>query len=779
MKGKEILGRFCEFCISKRLIVVGIIGIMTVIMGYFASQVSIKTVFADLLPQNHPYIKVNNRFKETFGGSNMVCIMVEVEKGTIFNYTALTKVQKITTDLQYVVGVNPFQIISLASKKLKDIRASTEGIESIPLMWPNIPRDDVEMAHLRDAVLKNTLVYERYVSRDLKATLITVDFYDHLMNYPKAFKQIRQIAESVEGDGVKVRVVGEPMLYGWVDHYLPETTIILTITFFCLLLLLFIVTRTLRGTLIPLMTGTISAIWALGFARLLGYHVDPLGIVLAFLITARGIAHSVQMVTNFDDELALGTESSKAAAKATLQTLFKPAMLGIVTDAGGMVVVATAPIPILQKAATIGTFWMITVAISALILTPVVLSWVKPSKGYAHPLDISPLLRKFLHLCIRGVLSRHRYTIVIVTAVIFVVSGIYTFNLTVGDAHPGSPILWPDSSFNVDATEINRQFQGADRMFVVMAGEVGDTLKEPEVLENMEHLQRFMEAQPEVGGSLSLTDVIPVVKRQLREGNPRYMAFGRDAVENGEILFMYISGTEPGDMDRYCDPHYWYGAVNLYFRDHKGDTIRTATSRVKEFIAQNPLRGAEYQLAGGLIGVLAAANEVILSGQIKSIALALLILVICTFVGYRNTAAGIWFMVPVVLSNIVTFAYIALKGIGMNINTVPVAALGIGLGVNYSYYVVDGIRERLGEHGDMDRAIIQTLSSQGRGVLISAVALIVSVVLWYSSSLRFQAEMALLLAIWFSVSALASLFLMPALVYIFRPEFIVGKGNRR
>ena len=243
----KYLINFTDFCFRHRIAVTIGLAIVTAIFAVSAFRVPIKTVFEELLPTKHPYIIVNERFKKTFGGSNIVNIMVEVEKGDILNRTVLTKVQQITNELQYVKAVNPFQIISLASKKLRDVRASTEGILSVPLMWPDIPRNEEEMTKLRDAILGNELVYGRYVARDMKSTLITVDFYDHLLEYDTAFKEIMAIVDKAQGDGVKVRVVGEPILYGWVGYFFSETIIIFFITVLAVALVLFLLMRTWRG----------------------------------------------------------------------------------------------------------------------------------------------------------------------------------------------------------------------------------------------------------------------------------------------------------------------------------------------------------------------------------------------------------------------------------------------------------------------------------------------------------------------------------------------------
>ena len=770
----KALARLIDLILQHRVPVVSAILGFTCVMAYLAGQIEVKTVFSDLLPRNHPYVEVNNQFKQTFGGSNMVSIMLEVEQGDVFNPTVLAKVRQVTQALQKVEGVDTYQIASLASKKMKEVRASTEGIESKPLMWPGLPKDAGEIAVLHEAVLNNPLVYGPYVSIDMRATLITADFIDGAVDYVKAYKQIEEIADAARGDGVLVRVVGEPILYGLVNHYLGETLRIFMVTVGALVVLLLLITRTWHGTVLPLVTGLVSAIWALGAAKLMHFHLDPLVIVVAFLITAQAISNSVQLVSRFDDEVAAGASSAAAAARASLLNLFKPGMLAIVADAGCVLVVALTPIPMLEKISYIGTVWILSIMLSAMVLTPVLLSWCGVKKRYAHPINVYPLLQKILGLCAAIVTSKLRFAVVAGAAVLFAVSSIYAFHLKVGDANPGSPILWPDSIYNKDATAINQKFQGSDRMFVVVAGKKEGALKEPAVLEGMERFQKYMEAQPEVGGSISLADILPAVKRVVREGNARYQELGGNADENGELVYMFVSGADPGDMDRFADPQAKNGAVTLFFRDHQGETIRTAIARVKEYVANNRLDDAEFLLAGGLVGVLAAVNEVILAGQIESIAFALLVLVVCCMVTYRSTVAGMFFMVPVLLSNTLTFSYMAWKGIGMNINTLPVVALGIGLGVDYSFYIVDGIREELHHHKDVGRAIVKSIATSGKGVLITALTLVTSVVLWSFSSLRLQADMGVLIAIWLFISAASALFLMPAMVYVFRPEFIVG-----
>ncbi|TQF00636.1 MAG: MMPL family transporter [Spiribacter salinus] len=771
--------RFARFCIRCRTQLVVVFGLLTLVLGVFAAQIEVRTIFSDMLPQNHRWVQTHEQYKELFGGANVVSIMVRNEDGEIFDRDVLGMVREITRDLRKVQGVNQFQIVSLASKKLKTVEATSTSVDTVPLMWPDIPENAAGIAELREKVLQNPLVYGQYVSPDLESALITVDFIDRLVEPAVIFDQVHEIVERHSVPGVETRIVGEPILNGWVRNYLSQTALISLVTIGMLMVTLLLLARTWRGTLLPLVSGTVSGIWALGVASLLGLNFDPLIIVVAFLITARSISHSVQMITRYDDIADEHPDMPlRDVARKSLAELFRPAVLGIVSDAGAIAVVWLTPIPLLQKVAIIGVIWVSAMLLSAVVLTPVLLSWLRRNKGgAAHPVDLYPAMHRLLEACAYVAIGpRSRYVLIAVGGLVLVGSSIYAVkNLQVGDAQPGSPILWPDSEYNLSAADINANFPGADRMFLVFEGASEDAMKEPEVLRTMREFQRFMEAQPQVGGSVSLADVVSSVNQSLHEGNPRYYDISDTAIANGQYLYMYVTGSDPGDLAQYSDPSYTNGAVTFYFSDRTGETIRTAFARTDEFMAEHPMEQADYRLAGGLIGILGAVNDVILKGQIRSIALALLVVVIFATAAYRSSVAGMFFMVPVLLSNTVTFAYMAFSGIGFNINTLPVVALGIGLGVDYSLYVVNGIRDEYQSHGNAERAVVNALRSAGRGVFVTGVTMVMGVFFWILSSLRFQAEMGLLIALWLAVSAISALLLMPALAYVARPRFVFGQ----
>jgi predicted RND superfamily exporter protein len=624
------------------------------------------------------------------------------------------------------------------------------------------------------------MVYGLYVDRDLESALIHVDFYNHLVDYQKIFPQIQHIldASSIR-DKVELQMIGEPILYGWVAHYLGETVSIALLSLMAMLVLLFMITRTWRGTLLPLIAGLVSAIWALGIGAILGYNFDPLFIVVAFIITARAFSHSVQLITRFDD-LAVGEKiNPRHAAQESMRELFRPGMLGLWADAGAILCVILTPIPLMHKVAIIGSIWVLTITISAVILTPVLLSWIKAPDRYIHPLRLGGILSVFTRSATWVVTTRARYAVAPLAGLLLVGLLAETTHLTVGDASAGSPILWQDSAFNVASTQVNRRYPGSEQMFIAIEGDQPDALKRTEVLDWMMQFQRYMERQPEIGGTVSLADVVTEVRRNLHEGNPRYRELGGSALENGELLNFYLQGSSPGDLNQYTDVQFQNGAVTMFFHDHKGETLRQAIYNAGRFIGENELPHAKALLAGGVLGNIAAVNEILLRDQVGAIALAFLVVVLCCLVGYRSSVSGIFFIIPVFISNVVTFAFMAWHGIGMSISTLPVVALGIGLGVDYAFYIVDGIKEHLENNplATPEDAVRQSLGSAGRGVILTALVLAAGVLLWSWSSLRFQAEMGILIGIWLLTSAFTALYVMPSLALVFKPDFIFKKAK--
>ena len=472
------------FIVQKRAAILWIIILVTFFFFYHALKIEMYTAFSDLLPKDHPYIRVHNEFWKTFGGANVVLISVEATDGDIFNPAVLEKVKKLTETIERIPGANNYQIFSIARQKVKDVRATAWGIEVQPVMWPDVPHSPEEIARLRDIVYANPTIVGRLVSEDGKAALITAAFHEERLDYKGLFQRIQQAIKQAEDGKTRIFAAGEPILYGWIYHYLRQIGLIIALTCFTILALLVLYYRNLNGVLIPALSAVITFIWGTGFTALLGYNFEPLILVVPFLIAARTISHSIQFRERFFEELERFGNKEKAAIESATG-LMMPGSVSIVTDAIGLTVLLVAPMPILTKLAIAGSFWVLTNLVTVVILDPILCCYFPaprhlPKGGEGHWLETP--LRRLGGFCV----SRLGRVLVTVCFAGIVVWSLYWYQfLTVGDSCPGSPLLWPDSDYNQSVRHINERFQGTDHLYVIVKGQAENTMKSPQVLETI------------------------------------------------------------------------------------------------------------------------------------------------------------------------------------------------------------------------------------------------------------------------------------------------------
>lgn len=766
----ESIGRFIlRFRVLVLLVILG----MTGFFGYQVTRVKVASPVIDLFPSTHPYVKTFIKYSQIFGGASRVVIQLEVKQGDIFNTRTLEKVQRITKALELLPGINNYQVISLAQKKVKEqVNDSVRGLRRVPLMWPRVPRTEEEIADLKRRVHTNERIHGSLVSLDDKATLIIGGFFEKKLKPKETYLAIKKIVEREVDENHSFQLIGRPILLGTILYQYPQLAKLFLATVGSILLLLLLYFRDLRGVVVPLTTAIVSAIWGVGFLGVLGYNFDPLVIVVPFIISARALSHSVQLVARYIEEY-FEKKDKKEASLAVFSGLFKPGMVAIVTDAAGVMLVWLTPIPLLQKLAVMGGFWVLSIVVSDMILNPVFLSFLPAPKA---PREIKQgwmdkVLGAIGHWC----LGKQRKTILVVTAVILAVGFFFARNLVVGDVHPGTPMLWPDSKYNQDTDRIAKKFRNTEQFTVVVEGDSRDAIKTPEVLKTMQLFQRHMESIPEVGSTSSIADILPNTISLLHSEDPKWELIPDDPRSTGMFVEMIFQGSEPGDLVRYITIDSKNANINCNLRDHKGETLRKVVSHAREFIESHPVEKAKFRLAGGLGGLTAAINEEVTKHQTQVTALAFGIIFIFCAIAYRSLLAGLLFLVPLIASNYLTYALMGARQIGLDVNALPVVAVGVGLGVDYGLYVIGRIQEEYRKSGDMDNAVVTALCTAGKAVAFTAGTMVFGVVFWSFSFLRFQADMGTLLLFWMIISMLGGLILLPTLVTLIKPRFIFGQ----
>lgn len=758
-----------------------VLGIILGVTLGFATQLpalKIYTDFSDLLPQKHEYIKTYNRIKETFGGANMIVMAIEVEQGTIFNDTTLRLIYDATQGIDNLPSVNHNLVSSLTHRTARKVYLTPDGNFASQGYYDvrKATRTPEELEQLRKDVMANPRIYGLLVSPDFKAALIKAQLNEGSIDYPKTFAALQEVRKKLEQPGHRVYVTGNPVLTGWVYTYLNQIIAILMYTLALLAMLLIVYFRRFYGVFLPLVGIALSSIWGLGFMAALGFNLEPLSMPIPFLIAARATSHGVQLVARYYEELGI-TQNGKKAARNALEALFRPGSLAIVVDAIGIAVLVLGAAPFNWKLGISAGFWGLAVIFTVHFMVPLALTVLPQPR---HTENKNEGVRRFLAAVMArtGGTYAGAATVLAIAGLLMVGAAILAARVQIGESEAGSPILKRNHDYNLSTKAINERFPGSEELHVIARTEEKGGIKRPEVLQAMEQFQAHMQADPSLGGVKALPALVRSVNRLTHSDDPRWMQIPDNGAEVGGLMFTYMASNPiPGALAEFVNPEENEADMVFFYKDHRAETITRALALAEEgkALIESRVPGLKIELAGGIIGVSAAANEALHDDHKVIIPVVMLVAFLLVMAYYQSFHAG-WLMVlPMLFATVMTYAFMSLRGIGISVNTVPVIAVGVGVGIDYAVYFMDRIREEFEDCGDINQAAIRAFSTTGYAVSFTAVTLIAGVIMWiFLSDLRFQSDSAILLSFMLVVNAVAAMMIVPSWCVVFKPKFVTG-----
>ncbi len=786
--------KFADFVIEKRRLVLGIFVAITLFFLFQIRDVKVYTKFTDLLPQGHEYIKTYNQIRAKFGGANTVTMLLQVRTGDIFNPATLQKIRHITDEVYYIPAVDRFKITSLAVNTMMDMQLKSGGYNFVPLMFPNVPKTQEEAEVLRQQVYASPF-YGGLVWFDSKKTLISADFFDDEIDYSVVFKELLRIQQKYEDDNHILSINGEPMHLGYIDYYKDNVLRIMLITVVIMFLPFYFWYRSIRAALIPFIAAVISGIWGIGAMCYLNYNVDPLIMVFPFLVASRAACHTIQLLKRYTEECVIFQEG-KAACKRVIEGMFVPGFTAIITDAMGIILIAITPIQILQKVTLVCTFWCCAQCVIVLILVPVILSYLPISPRLLEKFSRKGMIDRVLAWVGAGMGGKGSVVVFAMVPILILLGYLGARNLQVGDATPGSSLLWPWHRYNRDGFRISFSMPILSPLLVVMEGEkqydlvscpgkpkqmCGDNFKE------MERFERYMKETPGrlVMFTRSVISTFAGAGWLVHEGDPNWYFF---PTNDRELIHSYRRITQmgtPGTADRFCDPGEDTSAnIIIYCRDKMTPTIKTVMSRIQEYMEKYSqlVPPMKYKLCGGEFGVQAAVNEVIEKYQARTSTWALIIMFLTCWIMFRSLGAAIFLTVPVIVSNLIAYTmmatgifYLLPVPITISLSTLPVAAIGIGLGIDYGIYMLGRIVEEYQIRKDMKDTITFTMTQVGEPIILTSLGMIGGLIVWVVSPLMFQATMGFFLAVILLLNMLGGLLLVTSFVAVLKPKFVTGQ----
>lgn len=745
--------------------------VVTILPAYYAYKgLSLNVVLEEMLPADAKNVQLFNRFGKQFGGANTTLIEVTNNQGDIYSNEFLQKYKEIAEEVYYNEDTQRHLSQSLILRKTKVIRGGGGRVDVAALLWPELPQNDVEMAEFKRAVNKQ---YRGFlVSDDERSAMIIADFKDNI-NFEETLAFFEGLRATYEDEGMSLNVVGRPVLLGTIYQSLDKVFQIMLLSFCIIGVVLYLYFRTWVGVFVPMFTASVATVWGLGAMGYVGYNLDPLLILLPAFIFAIVLSHGVQLTTrilsNLNNEKN-HPENSRDITRRGLASVLIPSSGAIITDSAGFAVLGLVALPSIEGLALICGVWLLSIS-PALVLASATMCLVPPPKKFSVE---SGWLNRFWAGV--GKIEDHKYIVVGITTLLLAGGVFYSKNLTTGDTK-GSAILWPDARFNADSESINTRFSflGSDVMQVYIEGGE-DTMLDPSVYHQIESLDRYMyEHMSEVRPAQSLVPIIRLVNSVLYEGDPSYELLPDNKDEIGFDIYMYRSRGEPGDFAAFTNNDWEIGNVSFYLQDHSAETIDKIDKNLKNFFddPDNVVSDAEFLYSGGQVGITQALNEEITkSNQLIMIVISIVIFS-CLLLLYRSIKVGLILLMSLATANALTYAYMAWKGVGLNVSSLPLAALGVGLGVDYGIYILDRVKEEFKTYGNVMDAMHKALSSSGSAIVITAVTMIAPLIPWMLfSPLRFQSEMSTLLGLVLMMNMLGSLLFIPAALIVFKPRAI-------
>jgi uncharacterized protein len=761
---------------------------LLVTLGFAAGipGVTIKTIFSDLLPKDDPFVQV---FKDhpNFGNPLTVTVMIKRADGSdIYNSETLDKVWNFTRDIDLVPGIDHDSLISIATEKARYAEATPDGVDMRPLMDDKVPATEEQIADFRRRVEQSPNVRTFYVSGDETATLVTAAFLENLLDYGVVFEQVQALAEQYRDDNHEVYVVGQPILTGWVYRLQQQTYTIFAITLLALVVALALYMRNLAGTLTPIICSAAAAVWGFGLVGWISSPIEPLLMIVPLLLIARSFSHCVQFTERFY-EIYAHLKDKRKSAEITMAVMMAPSILGVITDALGIVFIAVAPIPAMERFALFCGFWAFCIIPTGVFLISILLSYLPAPKnveaivaekgeGGFHALQKQALER----IASRTYGQKAKLTGA-VALVISVVAIVLSFQIKIGNPVEGSNLLWEDSNFNTAIRAVNDHFPGVNTLEIILEARERDInnriARTPGVVEVSLAIQAMVEADETMPprATLSFSDYMMEGNRLFSGGHPKWLPLDPTDAAVRAAGNAVVFGTNPVNFSHITDFEFQNSTISLWYKDNKQETVDAALASARRAVEAV---GTEHEnftvrLASGTIALQQAMNIVVSRYHWLILGLLNLAIFVVATYAYRSVVAALIVLIPVNLSNFLLTATMHVMGIGLDINSVMVAVLGVGVGIDYGIYLLSRICEEFtGQGHDWGKAITAALTTTGKAIMFTATIMLIGILPWYFlSDLKFMADMGLLLVAIMLINMVLALVVLPLLVWVIKPKF--------
>jgi predicted RND superfamily exporter protein len=763
-----------QIIFNYRGIIVCLCTLLTALFGYFATTLNLNANFEKTIPTSHHYIQNYLRHKVDLAGlGNTLRLAVENTKGTIYDADYLDVLQKINDEVFLVPGVDRMNMRSLWTPATTWTAVTEFGFDGGPVIGNEYDGSPEALQQIRRNVERSGKI-GILVAFNHQSSLISIPLLsmDPRTNGPLDYGELGRILEGVrekyQSDTVKIHITGFAKIMGDLIEGVRQVMVFFLVALVIATVVLYWYSRCPRSTLTVMLCSVVAVIWQLGISALLGKDLDPYSVLVPFLVFSIAMSHGAQKMNGILQDVGRGTHKL-IAVRYTFRRLFLAGLTALLSDTFGFAVLMLIAIAAIRELALIASVGVGVVIFTNLILVPLMLSYIGVSKKAAirslteeelgredkskHPLYA--FLTKFTT-------KKWAAGAIIISIPLFIIAWQVREDLRIGDLDRGAPELRADSRYNLDNDFMVKNFGASSDVMAVMVTTPLGRCNDYSTLMKVDALEWILRQTEGVESTDSLALLNRKINTGLTEGSPKWY----DLFPNQSMINFVTANNVRG----YANDSAELLTVYIYLADHRADTLSRVVKVVETFAAENDTEDVKFLLAAGSAGIEAATNIVVAKANKQILFWVYSVVILMCFITFRNWRAVVCAILPLMLTSILAEALMAKMGIGVKVSTLPVIALGVGIGVDYALYILNVVLAHYRAGRSLSEAFYRADLFTGKVVLLIGVTLSMSVATWAWSPIKFQADMGLLLAFMFFVNMLGALLLQPSLAYFLYPK---------
>ena len=759
-----LVGRLERLIFGHRTLILVLFTLGTLLFAAIAVLgLRIDTSFNKTLPLQHPYMRTYLDPKVAdFRGANRVLVALIARDGNMFTPQFFTALRKATDEIIVMDGIDRTQVQSIFTPNVRYLEVVEDGIEAGNVVPADFTPTPQNLSLVRDNIRKAGII-GRLVANDFSGALVSAIVLDSdargkpVDPIRVAHELERRVRAPLAGHGIDAHIIGFAEVVGDIADGAGAVLLFAAITLVLTLLAVRLYCQSWRVAFVPVLCSVIAVIWQLGALVLLRYGIDPIGLLVPFLIFAIGVSHGVQKISAVSDAAFAGLGSTQAARR-TFRQLLAPAIIALLADLVGFVTILLIPVPVIREMAITASIGVAIVILTDLVLLPVLVSYVHFDAGYHDRVarrqqQLALLWHRLSHLTERGPAR----AIIVIAAVLAVLGWWKGRETPIGDTQRGVPELRANSRYNRDNDVITAKFSiGVDVLTAIVESQQPVCVSH-DLMTWMDRFGWHMRNVAGVQDVITLPFIAKIAIAGWNEGSLKWRSIPREQTQLTQST-RYIE-TSTGLLNENCD----VVPVMMFLADHRAGTIERAVAEVKRWRSANPAADAALRLAAGNVGVMAATNETVEAKQTLILVGVFAAVIVMCLLTFRSVVGTLLVVLPLALVSVLVYAVMALVGIGLKVSTLPMVALGAGIGVDYGIYLFSRMQEFLHEGLPVRESYERTLRVTGASIIFTGITLAIGVATWVFSPLKFQADIGVMLTFMFLVNMLGAIVLLPAL----------------